>query len=422
MKRILSILFSLCGLCFGQTHVGSISNIWPSYATTNQLNDLRLEFDTLVDTNGITGEYADTHYLAIAYLTNVTNAERYATNAYPQASWDLVAPTIIYSNTATYTDAVAKASAAYPQASWDLVSPTIIYSNTAAYTDAVAKASAWASASNSVVYTNNAKLLASITNEADWIAASNTVVYTNNAKLLAAITNEADWIAASNSVVYSNNARFLAAITNGETNVTIEVATATATNAPPTYGQLLSFVNIIQRQLNSIANGAYETYLTSKKLVVSGITPTNSTYEDCSTQEPVATNFVYTYTGAGAYGFASVCTNRVFTNIVQGTATYVDFSWEGGAGAITDKVELYAYVIGTTNEVELGQDAIPQTVPSSAGQARLFAIPFSSYSNTNGFYLGSKKKCVTKGSGSDVTQLVGDGYNTHCEWDFLLLD
>lgn len=76
MKRLLISLLLLAGISLATekgSFVGSVSNLWPSYATTDALAELQAEFNSLINTNGITGEYADAHYLAIEWPnTNTT--------------------------------------------------------------------------------------------------------------------------------------------------------------------------------------------------------------------------------------------------------------------------------------------------------------------------------------------------------------
>jgi len=351
MKKIMFLFCLFCSTCFSATHVGSVSNVWPNYATDAELAALQSEFDQLISTNGITAEYADVHYLAITWSNSVLNAQVTASNAVP-------------TNNAVYTQTVALAASA-------LQSEVL-----------------WIAASNKVVYTN-------------------TTVYTNA-------------VALAGSSVQTNDVRYLAAITNNQESVTLGVTTATASNNPTDYYQFLIAISNLQRQINMISAGSYQTYLSSSPIVIPWITPTNKTFEACSNQTTTATNFTYTYTATNTYGFASVCTNRVFTNLNAGTASVIIFSYETGAGSITEKVELYAYQISSTNQIELGDDAVPQAVPTVAGDYRVFSVPYDSLSDTNGFYVGFKTKCISKGVGSDVIQLLGDGYNTHVEWGFIL--
>lgn len=110
MKKILlPILLILAGFCRAQTLIGSTINVW---ATIQQLNALEAQFESIINTNGITAGYADEHYLAINWSNNVLNAQVTASNAFPTASWNAVSNSIVYTNVAAYTAAVALAGTA----------------------------------------------------------------------------------------------------------------------------------------------------------------------------------------------------------------------------------------------------------------------------------------------------------------------
>jgi hypothetical protein len=163
---------------------------------------------------------------------------------------------------------------------------------------------------------------------------------------------------------------------------------------------------------------SYEFYISTNKYASGafGYTPTNAQYTFCSAQSPTASSFTYTYTATNTYGYVAFCTNQVFYTNGAGTAFFYDYASENGSGDIAEKVELYAFEVGTTNSIEIGDVAIPLNVTSGTTPVmRLFNIPYIAYSNTNGYYLGIKKKCTAKGSGSTVTQWAGAGYNTHLD-------
>jgi hypothetical protein len=76
MKKIFFILFLIASNCFSATHVGSVSNVWPNYATDDELAALQAEFDSLINTNGITQAYADLRYVQTnnaRFVATVTN-------------------------------------------------------------------------------------------------------------------------------------------------------------------------------------------------------------------------------------------------------------------------------------------------------------------------------------------------------------
>jgi hypothetical protein len=163
---------------------------------------------------------------------------------------------------------------------------------------------------------------------------------------------------------------------------------------------------------------SYEFYISTNKYASGafGYTPTNEQYEFCNAQTTNASSFTYTYTATNTYGYVAFCTNQVFYTNGAGTAYFYDYSSENGSGSITEKVELYAFEVGTTNSVEIGDVAIPLNVTAGTTPVmRLFNIPYIAYSSTNGYYFGIKKKCTAKGSGSTVTQWAGNGYNTHLD-------
>lgn len=172
---------------------------------------------------------------------------------------------------------------------------------------------------------------------------------------------------------------------------------------------------------NIIASGqalSYEFYLATNIYTAGAFsyTPTNNQRLFCGTQTTSVQSFTYTYTATNTYGFVAFCTNNTFYTNAAGTAYFYDYASESGSGDITEKVELYAFVKGATNEVEIGDVAIPlQVTASSTPVMRIFNIPYAAYSNTNGYYLGIKKKCTAKGAGGTVTQWAGNGYNTHLD-------
>jgi hypothetical protein len=145
-------------------------------------------------------------------------------------------------------------------------------------------------------------------------------------------------------------------------------------------------------------------------------TPTNNQRLFCGAQTTNVTSFTYTYTATNTYGFVAFCTNNTFYTNAAGTAYFYDYASENGSGDITEKVELYAFVKGTTNGVEIGDVAVPlQVTAGSTPVMRIFNIPYQAYANTNGYYFGIKKKCTAKGTGTNVTQWTGNGYNTHLD-------
>ncbi len=76
MKKIFCILFLIASSCFSATYVGSVSNVWPNYATDDELAALQAEFDSLLSTNGITLEFADLRYVQTnntRFIATVTN-------------------------------------------------------------------------------------------------------------------------------------------------------------------------------------------------------------------------------------------------------------------------------------------------------------------------------------------------------------
>ena len=221
----------------------------------------------------------------------------------------------------------------------------------------------------------------------------------------------------TNSVYTGTVAKAASALQDGQTNVTIQVIENTNALSPATYAQLVSAISLLQTQIHNISFQDFQQYLSTNMVSLAGFIPTNQ-YVACDTQITNALSFTYTYTATNTYGYMSVCTNHIFTNLVAGTATFTDFNWENVSGTITEKIECYAFNINTTNSVEIGQDAIPQAVPTSDGTYRIFTIPYSAHTNAGGFYLGFKKKCIAKGVGSDVIQLLGNGYNTHIDWGF----
>ena len=163
---------------------------------------------------------------------------------------------------------------------------------------------------------------------------------------------------------------------------------------------------------------SYEYYLSTNSLVGQGFSysPTNAQYENCSLQSTNVGSFEYTYAATGTYGYVAFCTNQVFYTNAEGTAYAYDYASENVAGDIYEKLELYAFIVGSTNEIEVGDVAIPlQVTAGSTPVMRTFNIPYQAYSNTNGYYFGIKKKCTSKGAGSTVTQWVGAGYNTHVD-------
>jgi hypothetical protein len=155
----------------------------------------------------------------------------------------------------------------------------------------------------------------------------------------------------------------------------------------------------LQTQINNAGLFAIELYLSSNK-IDAGYSPTNMSYEMCTSQTAGATNFVVTYAATGTYGYVALCTNTIYYTNTAGTATLIDWSSENSAGTLTEKFEMYAFVVGTTNEIE-----------------RIFSIPYIAYGNTNGYYFGVRCKSTANTSGLlTKTQWLGDGYNTHVQF------
>lgn len=169
----------------------------------------------------------------------------------------------------------------------------------------------------------------------------------------------------------------------------------------------------IRQVLAGVQASAFEFYLSTNKYTAGAFsyTPTNAQYGFCQQQTTNVVSFNFTYSATNTYGFVAFCTNAVYTEIPNGTAEFIDYANETVAGEITEKVELYAFITDG-GQIEIGEDTLPQAVPTSPGM-RTFSIPYRAYSNSLGFYIGIKKKCITKGAGSTVIQNVGDGYNTH---------
>jgi hypothetical protein len=212
----------------------------------------------------------------------------------------------------------------------------------------------------------------------------------------------------TNAVVQTNGTSTTDVMSQNAVTEAIGVETEARIDADDTLRQIITSGQAL----------SYEFYISTNRYTAGefGYTPTNAQYGFCSAQTTNVSSFTYTYTATNTYGYVAFCTNQVFYTNALGTAYFYDYASENAAGDITEKVELYAFEVGTTNSIEIGDVAVPLNVTAGTTPVmRLFNIPYIAYSNTNGYYFGIKKKCTAKGAGSTVTQWAGDGYNTHLD-------
>jgi hypothetical protein len=191
------------------------------------------------------------------------------------------------------------------------------------------------------------------------------------------------------------------ALTNNGGPYIITVPDATATNQPPSYGQLQAAVV-----------GRNTVFLTTNKTFAVtnyGFTPTNATYLGTLNAIATAGSVNIASTGAtNSYFFATVFTNFTVTSINGGIASVLLYMSESSAGSFTCKPEGYLIDTVNSNIIEAADFGPNVVVNGTTAIGYPVSIPYSSFSTNNPCYLALRLKSIS-GANANVTVYMGNG-------------